>query len=161
MGYYNSSDFVISDYYLKSNPFGFYNSSTIPSYILSSNEANLNVNSSVYWNNINSFSGLNNQITSKWANITDAPTILSFFTNDLGIGNWTLDKVNYYTSTQTDTQITNSNTSMKNYVDGTFVTNSGDNLTGQYDFNGGWTSNGRSEERRVGKECRSRWSPYH
>ena len=23
------------------------------------------------------------------------------------------------------------------------------------------TSNGRSEERRVGKECRSRWSPYH
>ena len=22
-------------------------------------------------------------------------------------------------------------------------------------------SNGRSEERRVGKECRSRWSPYH
>src|SRR5438132_7060162 len=25
--------------------------------------------------------------------------------------------------------------------------------------NEGWT--GRSEERRVGKECRSRWSPYH
>src|SRR5438876_1481025 len=26
-----------------------------------------------------------------------------------------------------------------------------------------WTSgtNSRSEERRVGKECRSRWSPYH
>ena len=23
------------------------------------------------------------------------------------------------------------------------------------------TQNGRSEERRVGKECRSRWSPYH
>ena len=23
------------------------------------------------------------------------------------------------------------------------------------------TGNGRSEERRVGKECRSRWSPYH
>ena len=23
------------------------------------------------------------------------------------------------------------------------------------------TVNGRSEERRVGKECRSRWSPYH
>ena len=23
------------------------------------------------------------------------------------------------------------------------------------------TKNGRSEERRVGKECRSRWSPYH
>src|SRR5258708_24244375 len=25
---------------------------------------------------------------------------------------------------------------------------------------GGW-NNERSEERRVGKECRSRWSPYH
>jgi len=28
LGYYNSSDFSISDYYLKSNPFGFYNSSS-------------------------------------------------------------------------------------------------------------------------------------
>ena len=25
----------------------------------------------------------------------------------------------------------------------------------------GVDSTGRSEERRVGKECRSRWSPYH
>jgi len=25
----------------------------------------------------------------------------------------------------------------------------------------GWTYQHRSEERRVGKECRSRWSPYH
>ena len=24
-----------------------------------------------------------------------------------------------------------------------------------------WKSEDRSEERRVGKECRSRWSPYH
>ena len=24
-----------------------------------------------------------------------------------------------------------------------------------------FTEKGRSEERRVGKECRSRWSPYH
>src|SRR2546422_3720672 len=24
-----------------------------------------------------------------------------------------------------------------------------------------WGRRGRSEERRVGKECRSRWSPYH
>src|SRR5258705_10105181 len=24
-----------------------------------------------------------------------------------------------------------------------------------------WTKEPRSEERRVGKECRSRWSPYH
>src|SRR3712207_9520205 len=26
---------------------------------------------------------------------------------------------------------------------------------------GTWGTPGRSEERRVGKECRSRWSPYH
>ena len=26
---------------------------------------------------------------------------------------------------------------------------------------GGFTQKSRSEERRVGKECRSRWSPYH
>ena len=26
---------------------------------------------------------------------------------------------------------------------------------------GFWQNFGRSEERRVGKECRSRWSPYH
>src|SRR2546430_3415191 len=25
----------------------------------------------------------------------------------------------------------------------------------------GWGASNRSEERRVGKECRSRWSPYH
>ena len=29
-----------------------------------------------------------------------------------------------------------------------------------YDENGK-IATGRSEERRVGKECRSRWSPYH
>ena len=31
------------------------------------------------------------------------------------------------------------------------------NLTGSNQYVGNW----RSEERRVGKECRSRWSPYH
>ena len=29
------------------------------------------------------------------------------------------------------------------------------------DFDGRWARAERSEERRVGKECRSRWSPYH
>ena len=29
------------------------------------------------------------------------------------------------------------------------------------DFNGNMDIIDRSEERRVGKECRSRWSPYH
>ena len=44
------------------------------------------------------------------------------------------------------------------------------NLIGEHtDYNGGFVFPGaidkvmvlRSEERRVGKECRSRWSPYH
>ena len=107
-GYYNLSDFDYHDYYLASNPSGFYNSSTIPSYILTADEGNLNVNSSVYWGTLSGASDLNNKITlqgenitggtiafarlppldykvlSKWANITDAPTALSFFTDDLG-----------------------------------------------------------------------------
>src|SRR2546430_13955568 len=39
--------------------------------------------------------------------------------------------------------------------------------TGCREFHDRWAAgesakvNGRSEERRVGKECRSRWSPYH
>ena len=37
---------------------------------------------------------------------------------------------------------------------------SGDMSKSQYDSNAA-TTNSRSEERRVGKECRSRWSPYH
>ena len=31
----------------------------------------------------------------------------------------------------------------------------------QFDTSMVWYANHRSEERRVGKECRSRWSPYH
>ena len=30
-----------------------------------------------------------------------------------------------------------------------------------FEFHNGITGILRSEERRVGKECRSRWSPYH
>jgi len=33
LGYYNSSDFDYNDYYLKSNPYSFYNSTTIPTYL--------------------------------------------------------------------------------------------------------------------------------
>ena len=39
--------------------------------------------------------------------------------------------------------------------------------TSQFDYDGWYRPSGtvcpaqRSEERRVGKECRSRWSPYH
>ena len=34
-------------------------------------------------------------------------------------------------------------------------------LRNQYQYMNDEQINGRSEERRVGKECRSRWSPYH
>jgi len=74
-GYYNLSSFNIDDYYLKSNPFGFYNSTTIPSYILSSDEGNLNVNSSDYWDGLNSpadilGSQINNDLN--WINASTA-----------------------------------------------------------------------------------------
>ena len=38
------------------------------------------------------------------------------------IGNWSADQINYYTKTDVDTNITDANTSMKNYADGTFIT---------------------------------------
>lgn len=38
------------------------------------------------------------------------------------LGNWSADKGDYYTSAETDTEIENANTSMKDYVDGTFIT---------------------------------------
>ena len=42
-------------------------------------------------------------------------------------------------------------------------TNTLDKISNVYpDLNIAWLKTGvRSEERRVGKECRSRWSPYH
>src|SRR2546426_3979491 len=35
------------------------------------------------------------------------------------------------------------------------------NFTGEHFWARGYAVSTRSEERRVGKECRSRWSPYH
>ena len=34
-------------------------------------------------------------------------------------------------------------------------------VSGKLIYAGEWKKGLRSEERRVGKECRSRWSPYH
>ncbi len=49
--------------------------------------------------------------------------------------------------------VTNSNLNTKEVVT---ISGSGGSGTAGVD-----SFNGRSEERRVGKECRSRWSPYH
>src|ERR1039457_47702 len=48
---------------------------------------------------------------------------------------------------------------MSPYIDGD-VKNKDSNYNEQF-WNILETESGRSEERRVGKECRSRWSPYH
>ena len=84
----------------------------------------------------NVYAGIATIFDGTWTSLTGKPTVLSNFTddlgdrgytsltnfsNDLGIGNWSADQGNYYTSTQTDTEITNANSSMKTYVDGTFV----------------------------------------
>ena len=54
----------------------------------------------------------------------------------------------------------NINYSGKNIVIGSYyLTYSVDYFIEQTIIDG--NQNGRSEERRVGKECRSRWSPYH
>ena len=46
-----------------------------------------------------------------------------------------------------------------------FIHGIGASILGQYkpEFAAAWGAKplARSEERRVGKECRSRWSPYH
>lgn len=73
-------------------------------------------------------------------------TLLSQFTNDLGIGNWSADKGNYYNITQVDSQISSANTSIKNYVDTNYVPYTGatgnvnlgsNNLTAAYFFGDG------------------------
>ena len=50
--------------------------------------------------------------------------------------------------------------SSSTYLSGQAVTWAADSNIGTIDASGLFYA-GRSEERRVGKECRSRWSPYH
>jgi len=78
-----------------------------------------------------------------WVNYTS----LSQFTNDLGIGNWTADKPNYYNSTQVDNVVssgTSNDTSNLGGHPAGFFMPLNKSVYGQYDFNGGWTSNGLS-----------------
>src|SRR4051812_42914137 len=48
-----------------------------------------------------------------------------------------------------------------NYVDDQDQTSHDDSMMASNQRIWGYETNFRSEERRVGKECRSRWSPYH
>ena len=41
------------------------------------------------------------------------------------------------------------------------ILDEGKNIKELYGADDWWIHSDRSEERRVGKECRSRWSPYH
>ena len=41
------------------------------------------------------------------------------------------------------------------------ITNDGVTIAKEIELDDPFENMGRSEERRVGKECRSRWSPYH
>ena len=54
-------------------------------------------------------------------------------------------------------KITNSVTGEDVVYDQSAMFAPGFNWSGKLD----WSLKNRSEERRVGKECRSRWSPYH
>ena len=55
------------------------------------------------------------------------------------------------------TRATTGDTWSKNDAIGVNVTSTGYTIGDNVKY----TTTGRSEERRVGKECRSRWSPYH
>ena len=41
------------------------------------------------------------------------------------------------------------------------ITKDGVTVAKEVELSDAYQNTGRSEERRVGKECRSRWSPYH
>ncbi|MDA3905390.1 MAG: hypothetical protein PF484_04870, partial [Bacteroidales bacterium] len=74
------------------------------------------VNSSNYWDGLNTPGDILGSLIQNnlgWTNFTK----LSEMTNDLGIGNWTLDKPNYYNFSEVDTAIGTANTSMRDYVD--------------------------------------------
>ena len=94
----------------------YYNrSETNDTFIKQTDEGNLNVNSSNYWGVYQYVSDLNYKIISYWTNITDRPTYLSNFTDDLGnrgytsLDNFTNDPgffndITNFTGTLTDTK---------------------------------------------------------
>ncbi|MHA1302299.1 MAG: hypothetical protein ACTSPI_01170 [Candidatus Heimdallarchaeaceae archaeon] len=109
--FYNATDFSISDYYLINNPFSFYNSTSIPSYILSSNEGNLDVNRSDFWDDIDSplatwVAVFNQTYHNAWLYVTNSTFAL--ISEPLWSSNYTAynDSWSYY---EPDTNISDTN----------------------------------------------------
>ena len=99
------------------------------------------------------------------------------FSQNKTSGNWykgEINNINIYTNTLTSYNYSKNKVSLTNTLSTTFTINNApndtlrkytigsDELRFRSNFGlkavGNWN---RSEERRVGKECRSRWSPYH
>ncbi|NMB66542.1 hypothetical protein GYA25_00560 [Candidatus Woesearchaeota archaeon] len=141
--YYNLSSFDINDYYLKSNPYLYYNSTTLQ------NISQLNNNLGYYNTTTLTMSEIQNKgfynTTQVDTNITNANTSMKNYVDALNItqANWVTSNFynisnpyayyntttltmgviqgkGFYNTTQVDTNITNANTSMKNYVDTNF-----------------------------------------
>jgi len=88
-------------------------------YLDYANMGNLNISGIVSANYINSLyygNRTNYYTVDEFLNKTAPTDIVSW------VGNWSKDKADYYTSSQTDTEIENANTSMAIYVNSTFIT---------------------------------------
>lgn len=150
-GYYNSTDFVITDYFTKSeiNSFNYYNSSNfnITDYFTSSqilafnyyNSSNFNISDYYTLAQIEGFNYYNSTdfVISDYYTKTQIDNFGFYNLSDFDITNYyTKTQINnfnyynssnfnisdYYTKIDVDTNISSANTSMKNYVDGTFIT---------------------------------------
>lgn len=76
-------------------------------WIEASSEGNLNVNSSDYWINYALASDLNYLILSYWANITNKPTHLSNFTDDINHSAKNVNSSNYWDNYNTASDLNN------------------------------------------------------
>ncbi|MBM3228558.1 hypothetical protein FJZ20_01580, partial [Candidatus Pacearchaeota archaeon] len=81
--YYNLTAFNISDYYLKTNPFGFWNDTYATFNKTYADTLYYGITNPYAYVNITTASNLNYRILSHWNNITARPTHLSNFTDDI------------------------------------------------------------------------------
>jgi len=75
--------------------------------VITTQESSLNVNSSDYWDNKNTPSDLNNLILSDWANISNEPTNLSEFTDDLDYSTKNVNSSDYWDDYNTASDLNN------------------------------------------------------